>query len=92
MDVGNLAIAQEDVFRVIPVKQLIPTFVDDLRSQDFNAKFLDMVVFLRETRRIKLACILGASHTEWSLKQGVVILPPGTVSPLVSMPEGGKQT
>ena len=90
MDVGNLAIAQEDVFRVIPVKRLIPTFVDDLRSQDFDAKFLDMVVFLHETRRIKLACILGASHTEMvaEVRSGN----PGTVSPSVSMPEGGKQT
>jgi hypothetical protein len=32
MDVGNLAIAQEDIFRVVPMKQLIPTFADDLRG------------------------------------------------------------
>ena len=61
MDMPDLAVAQKDILRVVPVEGLVPAFADDLWGQHLNPPVTDMIFGFREACRIKLAHLFGAS-------------------------------
>ncbi len=63
MGICNLAVLQEDILSMIPMEGLIATVADDLRSKHLDPHIVDMILGLHKACQIKLARVLGVSHT-----------------------------